>query len=87
MWINYLAKYTFGIYLIHDNPLLRDLIWQSLFETTQYQNSPYILLHFLLCTVIIFITCAFIDFLRSVTVERLWLKMFDRVKKALQRKA
>lgn len=64
--INTIAATTFGIYLIHDNPIMEQVIW------LKWLNMPALLTsgvrHFLLADIIIcpliFIICSVIDFVR-----------------------
>lgn len=63
--INLLASSTFGIYLIHDNPYVRNYIWRDLFKVSSYINSPYLFLYSILVSSIIFIVCFIIDLLRK----------------------
>ena len=43
--INRLASHTFGIYLIHDHPLMRHLIWVQWLNTAAFQTNPFLPLH------------------------------------------
>jgi len=66
--INYLSKYTFGVYLIHDSNIARNNIYKILkIDRTfsSYKMIPYIFF----ITILIFILCTFIEILRA--------KLFD----------
>lgn len=82
--INYLAKPTFGIYLIHDNPYLRDLIWFSWLKTDVYKNGSYQVLHFFVSVAIIFLVCSIVDALRRVTAERIWMRLVNAIIKKIE---
>ncbi len=60
-WINGIASTTFGIYLIHDNFLIRPFLWGTLFNSAAYVNTPYYFVHFFVSVVIVFAGCALID--------------------------
>ena len=41
-WINVIASATFGVYLIHDNELVRPYIWNEIFQVSlHYGKSEY----------------------------------------------
>ncbi len=75
-YINNIAKQTFGIYLIHDNYIIRNFIWKKVFKVSDYYNSNF--LHFisytLLVVLAIFIVCGIIEFIRKY-VESKMLKL------------
>ncbi len=52
--INYLARSALGVYLIHENTILKDFLWNQLHLTTYY-NSPYLPLIGIILTIIIYI--------------------------------
>lgn len=62
-FINYISNSVLGIYLIHENSLLRNLIWQKIFTIKNAYNSSVI--NFigtgLVKVLIVFITCLIID--------------------------
>lgn len=71
--INTIASTTFGVYLIHDNPIMEQVIW------LKWLNMPALLTsgvkHFLITVIIvcplIFTVCSLIDYIR--------IKIFDGV--------
>ena len=60
--INTVSSATFGVYLIHDSAVGRDLLWNKVFHCldVQYQSSLYPLLLMATCLAV-FIGCAAID--------------------------
>lgn len=56
------APYTFGVYLIHENPFLRDVLWDVLIP--DFYGIP-IILHCILVSIFVFIICICVDSLRS----------------------
>ena len=52
--INRLAAATFGVFLIHDHPWVREYIWSSLLNPTKYYESPYLIVYALFCVILIF---------------------------------
>lgn len=63
-FINLLASTTFGIYLIHDNYLIRSFIWNDLLKVTQYFNSNLIYIMSILSILLVFFICSLIELLR-----------------------
>ena len=56
------APYTFGVYLIHDNTLVREWLWRSFIPDT---FSYPMFIYSMVLAVAIFVACLIIDFLRS----------------------
>lgn len=90
--INEISMCTFGIYLIHDNERVRYFLWHYLVRGYEYQNSPYLILHMLLCANVVFICCLIIEFIRRKTIDKLYLKyvekrilsLFDRIRNMIK---
>lgn len=75
-FINIIASSTFGVYLIHDNNLVRSLLWTKLLKNNTYANSPYLIVHLIICTVAIFTICTIIDQIRMNIIEK---KVIDKI--------
>jgi surface polysaccharide O-acyltransferase-like enzyme len=75
--VNTLASCTFGVYLIHDNQLLRTVLWQDILHTTDYADSPFMIVHMVVCSLVVFAVCAVIDLMRKYLIERPVLKLYD----------
>lgn len=63
--INKIASLTFGIYLIHDNELLRVYIWNHVLNLSCFYGNLFLLLHILKDVVAVFVICGCIDYLRQ----------------------
>lgn len=59
--INGIASTTFGIYLIHDNFLIRPLLWGTIFDSSAYVGTSFYFVHFFVSVMIVFVCCALID--------------------------
>lgn len=72
-FINYLASLVFGIYLIHSNGILINLIWQQndILQTSIASNySPiHFILYFIATVIIIFCASAIIETLRKLLTK------------------
>lgn len=67
--INKIASATFGVYLIHENPLIREVLWQHIFQKAAYINSIYIIIYSIYVCVITYIVCTIIELLRIKVME------------------
>lgn len=63
--INKIATLTFGVYLIHDNNYIRELLYSNVLNTESFFNSDNFLVIALFSILSIFIVCALIEFCRS----------------------
>lgn len=68
--INTIAGTTFGILLIHDHNFFRSVIWSVVLKVQEWYYSPYFAVLLLGNTLLIFIVCAAIDYLRQFTLEK-----------------
>lgn len=59
--INNVAKTMFGVYLIHDNPLISNWLWNEFINVASYYNSCYIALVALGCSAAVMATCSIIE--------------------------
>lgn len=64
--INTIASTTFGIYLIHDNPIMEQMIWLKWFKLPSLliPNVKHFLITIAIVCPLIFITCSLIDYIR-----------------------
>jgi len=76
--INYLANGTFGVYLIHDNPYIRPLLWNWLNNKSEPFMPNWSIPYALLCTITIFIICSIIDNCLTSTINRLIIPTIKR---------
>lgn len=79
--INYVSSCMFGIYLIHDNYIIRSFIYRMLkVDLGIMIFSKHIFLEILLCTFIIFFISLFIEILRKLLFKLLRkIKFIDRL--------
>ena len=76
--INVMASTTFGIYLIHDNPLVRPYLWFTLFDVQDAYGKKGFLLFSVIIVGLVFVGCMCIDFFRIATVEKMWGKIITK---------
>lgn len=71
--INRIAGYTFGVYLLHENIVLREL-WPKLLGIEAVNGKWYQILHMLLCIVIVFACGCIIDAIRIMIFDKVGRK-------------
>ena len=69
-WINTLASATFGVYLIHDNNIVRPFLWIDVFQNFKYQNSLFLIPYSILVVIFVYVVCTVIDLLRQRIFEK-----------------
>ena len=63
--ILFVAPLTFGIYLLHEHYLLRDL-WVRFWKVEEFFEKPYFIAHFIGCVFAVFIIGAAVEWLRRL---------------------
>lgn len=76
--INILASATFGVYLIHDNHIIRQLLWIDWFENARYQESLFLIPYSIMVVVVVYIVCSLVDLIRINTIEKPCMKLVKR---------
>lgn len=69
-WINLIASSTFGIYLIHDNDLVRMFLWSNIFHGAQFGDSPFFIVYSLYAILTVFVVCMFVELFRIYALEK-----------------
>ena len=77
-YINAIAGTTFGIYLIHDHPYLREFLWLYFFKNKFFQNSNMLIIYSIAITLSVFLVCMIIDILRKKIFEPILLKIISK---------
>ena len=77
-YINGVAKNVFGIYIIHTNPIVMEVLWNRIIRINRYENSPYIILIEIIVAIVIFIICLLLEMIRG----KFWMLCTKVVKKS-----
>lgn len=89
-FINTLSTSMFGVYLIHDNFMVRNFLWHSLFKNSTFINSNYLFIHAIFSIVIVFIVSVLIDQIRIRFFEKrilnLIYNLIDKIKNKCNKK-
>lgn len=67
--INFIASFTLGIYLIHDNVHFRYYMWQQLIKVPDYALGNQLIPHMFLCVLIVFGVSLIIEITRFYALE------------------
>ena len=73
--INKIAATTFGIYLVHDNIFLKEIIWKQIVRGNEFINSPLLIINAICGVIGVFIISMLID----IIVEKLIVKNFVKI--------
>ena len=76
--INRISLTTFGIYLIHENVFIKNILWNGIFHAYEWYKSPFMIVNVLSSSVIVFVFCSAIDFLRIKTFEQKILRFINK---------
>jgi len=77
--INLIASATFGVYLIHDHPLVRAYIWgRDGFNNAAYQFATNLIPHALGSVAAVYLVCTAVELIRANTIERLCSFLWDK---------
>jgi len=80
-----IASSTFAVYLIHENFLFRETLWNKILRADAFIDSPYFLLHLIGCVLGVFVGCILVDWIRKgLTV--LLKSIISRIKNARNKK-
>lgn len=81
--INTIAGTTLGIYLIHEHPLLREVLWDGILQVGVIYHSPAYILYLLASVAVLFVSGVVIDLVRIRFIEKplfnIKIKCFEKV--------
>lgn len=73
---NRIAATTFGIYLIHDHPLVRNFLWKEFFNNSLINSSSSLIISVFFSILFVFAICSIIDFLMTIGIINPIMKIF-----------
>lgn len=86
-FVNTISAATFGVYLIHDDPYVRDFLWSRVVKTTSYTTSKILILYSLIVTALVFVVCTMIELLRIHVIEKRYMPGVMRLAQSLEDRA
>lgn len=75
--VNIVASSTLGIYLIHDNELMRKFLWITIYPNLGMLDTNLFLVLLFVKVVIVFVGCLVIDQIRKVLLDKKLNKLID----------
>jgi len=69
-FVNTVSGCTFGVYLIHENPPIRELLWKNWLHWGNYFTSGSFIPRLILSVLLVYCVCTAIDWLRQKTVAK-----------------
>ena len=76
--VNWVARSVIGIYILHDNPLLKQIIWNRFYPNAEYLRSSLLPIHCFCKVFIVFAACMVIDQLRIVCVDNVFQEFLNK---------
>ena len=59
--IKFFSSSMFGVYLIHDNSIIRNILWKDFFKNDSFFYSDYMIIHALLVITVVFLSCVIVE--------------------------
>ena len=81
--INMLASAAFGVYLIHESPLISWFLWTIIFNVSWYQSSILLIPYSILVTIFVYLICSVIDIIRQIVIETPLLNLTEKWRNSL----
>ena len=79
-WINKFAAAMFGVYLVHENPIVYPWLWSKVFHVPEYLGSSWFILYALAVITIVFFICAILDLIWEKVLQSGYQKyLFPRL--------
>lgn len=77
--INKLSTHTFSIYIIHNNKFVENVIYAKILENSQKINPNYLIINCFIVTILVYITCIVIEFIRRLIMQKVVDKQIDKI--------
>lgn len=84
--VNIIAQAIFGVYVIHNNGYLREIIFCKIFKINNLNGSLKNVLYVIGSSVIIFAVCIIIDLIRKYTLEKFACNCYDKIDEKIKNK-
>ena len=73
-FLSFIGGTALGVYLFHDNVLVREVLWQNILHTSSFSESQVLFLHAIVSVLFVFCAGVFLELIRQQSVEKLWNK-------------
>ena len=64
-YVNFIGTCTFGVYLFHDNPFIRKIIWTEWVQNNEFSNSKFLVFRMILSVFVVYGVCIIIEWFRQ----------------------
>ena len=64
---------------------MRNVIWFKIFNITKYADTAKIVIYEIFVVVAIFIICTIIDFIRQFTIEKVYMRLIEKLELKLKK--
>lgn len=81
--INKVSDCMFGVYLIHENIIMREIIWKQLFLNVNYFNNVSLGFRIIISSFVVFCACVVIEYFRKRFLEIKLVLIFEKIYKKL----
>lgn len=76
-FVQVIASTSLAVFIIHDNIVLREFIWNNIFHTANFSDSKFLIIHALITAITIFTFGTIVDLIRKKTFGVLEKKLFN----------
>lgn len=85
--INIVASTVFGVYIIHDNQFVREVLYSKILRVQDLYYNQFFVIYIIVFDVIIFVICSLIAYIKNITIGKCINKMtiFDKVFEKINR--
>ena len=68
--INLFGSVSFGVYLFHDNFLMRDILWNNIFKIGLWNCNIMFIFHGILVAIFIYVVFGIVEYFRSLIMDK-----------------
>ncbi|MCR5663519.1 MAG: acyltransferase [Oscillospiraceae bacterium] len=83
--VNFLSSAMFGVYLIHDDTYVSPFLWERLFRSAAYAESPLFIPRSLLVIAAVFAVCTLIELARIRLIEKPCMPLIEGLARRIDR--
>lgn len=77
--INLISSATFGVYLIHENNLIRLFLWKNIFDGIAFSDTITLIPYSIIAVATVYIVCTIIELLRIYILEKNYMKVVEKI--------
>ena len=85
-FINTIASATFGVYLIHENRLVRKFLWLNILHISKFATSNLLIPYSIFAIFLVFVVCTMIELIRIYLIEKNYMKLVNKLSPIIESK-